>query len=130
MSYEPHGGKADDHPGFSGRSIIRMSMGVILTGTGIVLGLWLISVIIGIVRGDVPGMTRHVQELGVTFVEQQQLNVQLSPGAVQGVALLLTFLLLILPTMIAGSILRGGISLLRGDSRELLEELLMRLRHR
>lgn len=116
-------------------SFFRCAVAAGLILTGVFLGLYIAFMALGLVNGkEPPALVKNlVQEAVKGVVEQveneKKLDFEVSSNVLAAVGWLLTFLYLLIPTTVAGGMVRAGAGLLQPESTQVLQQIVDRLRN-
>ncbi len=115
-------------------SFFRCAVAAGLVLTGVFLGLYIAFTALGLVNGKEPpalvkNLVQDAVQGAVKQVENEnKLDFEVSSNVLAAVGWLLTFLFLLIPTTVAGGLIRGGAGLLQPESTQVLQQIVDRLR--
>lgn len=113
--------------------IFKLMVGTLLIVVGAGLGIYLAESVFQVVFGDEPpAMIERVAELAVEKVKAEAPNanaqqIELAPDLMQTILYGLTFFLLLLPMIVATTLISSGVKLMRGQANEVIAMLAEKL---
>lgn len=113
--------------------IFKLMVGTLLIVVGAGLGIYLAESVFQVVFGDEPpAMIERVAELAVKKVKAEAPNanaqqIELAPDLMQTILYGLTFFLLLLPMIVATTLISSGVKLMRGQANEVIAMLAEKL---
>ena len=119
--------------GPSAVTIFKLMLGTLLIVLGAGLGFYLAEGAMQVVFGDEPPpMMQHISKLAIEKAQAEVPNpniqtLRLAPDVMQTIQYGLTFFLLLIPTVIATSLISAGVKLMRGEATEVVAMLAERL---
>lgn len=134
MGYETNSDSRASGDGPSLLATFKTGMGTVLILAGVSLGFYVASTVFGLIKGEAPPrlVTQLTGELVRGEVElpdnKGPVKFEVSPNILQTGLYMLTFLLLTIPTSLAGSMMKAGVGLLDSESVRVMKQLLEKLR--
>ncbi|PQO46265.1 hypothetical protein [Blastopirellula marina] len=122
--------------GPSAVAIFKLMLGTLLIVAGAALGVYLAEAAMRVVFGDEPPpMMQHISELTIEKAKAEVPNpniqtLRLAPDVMQTIQYGLTFFLLLIPMIIATSLISAGVKLMRGEASEVVAMLAAKLSKR